>query len=260
MKPLFSIITPTYRRVENLKLLYKHLLSQKKINLVEWVIVVEKDDSVSTQFLKKIKIKKKIVKNVGGLQNAFKNGAKKASGEYISFLGDDDYLRKDIFLILLEKIKKKNPIWIIGYGCYVNVKKKKIRKKITKIKNFLLNNFNNITLLLVDYVMTPSSFCKKKYLEKVGFFRNTSWYGNDYICWIQLSKLIKPLIIRKTLSFASYSESTHSGSFNYKRFISLYVNLSKESNNFLVKILQFIIVLYILFHNLVIKKILKYNF
>ena len=91
MKPVFSIITPTYKRVDNLKKLSKHLLSQKKKNFLEWVIVVEKDDFETIKFLKTIKIKKKIILNSGGLQNAFKNGAKKATGKYISFLGDDDF-------------------------------------------------------------------------------------------------------------------------------------------------------------------------
>lgn len=256
MKPIFSIITPTYNRVDNLKKLSKHLLSQKKREFLEWVIVVEKDDFATIKFLKTIKIKKRIILNSGGLQNAFKNGAKKATGKYISFLGDDDFLKKNIFEILLDKIKVENPVWIIGYGSYINPEGKKIRKNTTKIKNFLLRNFNKVTLLLVDYIMTPSSFCQKKYLEKVGFFRNIHWYGNDYICWIQLSKIIKPMIIKQTLSYASHSKSTLTGSFNYRRFISLYLNVSKESNNLFINILQFFIVIYILFHNLILKKVL----
>ena len=73
----------------------------------------------------KKKIKIKIVLNKKGFQSAFKNGAKAASGEYISFLGDDDKLVKNIFIILTKKIKLSNPNWIIGYGCYIDNKKKK---------------------------------------------------------------------------------------------------------------------------------------
>ena len=59
MKPIFSIITPTYNRIKQLKKLYRHLLSQKKNELIEWVIVVEKNDLETIKFLKKIKLKKK---------------------------------------------------------------------------------------------------------------------------------------------------------------------------------------------------------
>ena len=214
------------------------------------MLVVEKKDLPTLKFVKEIKQKKKIkIKNFfnkKGFQSAFKNGAKAASGEYISFLGDDDKLVKNIFIILTKKIKLSNPNWIIGYGCYIDNKGKKIRTLITQIKNFMLKNYNKNMLYLVDYIMTPSSFCKKKYLKKVGYFKNIHWYGNDYVCWIRLSKITKPIIINKTLSFATYSKTTYSGSFDYKRYLNLYFNISKETDNLVIKFMQFLIIIYIL--------------
>jgi glycosyltransferase involved in cell wall biosynthesis len=260
-KYLFSIITPTYKRTHKLKKLYKRLLEQKRNNLLEWVLVLEKNDISTIQFAKKIrkqkKIEIKIVINTRGFSSAFKNGAKIAKGEFISFLGDDDILANNIFLILERKIISFNPNWIIGYGCYINNNGKKIRTTIIKLKNFMLRNFNKNILFLVDFIMTPSSFCKKKYLKKVGYFRNIHWYGNDYVCWIRLSKIIKPTIINKTLSYASYSNSTYSGSFDYIRYLNLYYNISKETNNILIKVMQFLIVIYILTHNFFLKKIIN---
>ena len=66
----------------------------------------------------------------------------------------------------------------------------------------MLKNYNKNMLYLVDYIMTPSSFCKKIF-KKVGYFKNIHWYGNDYV-WIKLSKITKPIIINKTLSFATF--------------------------------------------------------
>ena len=51
----------------------------------------------------KKKIKIKIVLNKKGFQSAFRT-EQKASGEYISFLGDDDKLVKNIFIILIKKL------------------------------------------------------------------------------------------------------------------------------------------------------------
>lgn len=260
-KYLFSVITPTYKRLGNLKKLYRNFLNQKNKNLCEWVLVVEKKDLPTLKFAKEIKKKKKIeikiVINKRGFKSAFKNGAKKASGEYISFLGDDDKLVKNIFIILSKNIKFSNPNWIIGYGCYINNKGKKIRTLITQIKTFMLKNYDKNMLHLVDYIMTPSSFCKKKYLKKVGYFKNIHWYGNDYVCWIRLSKIIKPIIIEKTLSFATYSETTYSGSFDYRRYLNLYFNISKETDNVVIRFMQFLIVIYIFIHNFFLKKILN---
>ena len=58
-KYLFSVITPTYKRLGNLKKLYKNLLSQKNKNLCEWVLVLEKKDLPTLKFEKEIKKKKK---------------------------------------------------------------------------------------------------------------------------------------------------------------------------------------------------------
>ena len=260
-KYLFSIITPTFKRIGNLKKQYNKILKQKKNHLMEWILVLEKNDLLSMQYARKIKSEKKIqikiVTNTKGFSSAFKNGAIKANGEYISFLGDDDFLAKNVFLTLEKNIKLYSPKWMIGYGCYLNQNGKKIRNTITKLKNFMISHYNPNILCLVDYIMTPSSFCKKEYLKKVGYFQNIHWYGNDYVCWIRLSRIIKPTIIKKTLSYATYSNSTYSGSFDYKRYLNLYQNISKETNNILIKLMQFIIIIYIFFQNFFLKKIIN---
>ena len=45
--------------------------------------------------------------------------------------------------------------------------KKKNKNSHNSNKNFMLKNYNKNMLYLVDYIMTPSSFCKKKYLKKL---------------------------------------------------------------------------------------------
>ena len=52
---VFSIITATFNRIEKIKSLYKNLLSQKSTEyLFEWVVVVESEDFITINFLKKI--------------------------------------------------------------------------------------------------------------------------------------------------------------------------------------------------------------
>ena len=59
-----------------------------------------------------------MVFNTGGLNKAFTNGAKKATGKYLSFLGDDDKLSINSLALLEKIIIKKNPDWIIGTSIY----------------------------------------------------------------------------------------------------------------------------------------------
>ena len=256
-KYLFSIITPTYNRPQKLKKQYLNLKKLKRKKLIEWILVVEKKDLETIKVIKTFKkIKKKIIFNHGGLNKAFTNGAKKASGEYISFLGDDDKLSLNSIELLEKIINKKNPDWIIGQSGYVNYNKK-IRKNITYIKNFLLKRFNKNILMIVDFIMTPSSFAKKKIYKKTNYFDTSHWYGNDYVCWIKFSKICKPVILNKTISYVHYDNNTKSGSYDYMRFIQLYYNVSKETNNYFIKFFQFICIAYILLHNFIFKKVNK---
>lgn len=257
VKYLFSLITPTYNRPKKLKKQYLNLKKLKKKQLIEWILVVERRDFETIKIIKTFKnIKKKIVFNTGGLNRAFTNGAKKASGEYISFLGDDDKLSINSLSMLEKIIIKKNPDWIIGQSCYI-YNNKKIRKTITNIKNFLLKYFNKNILMIVDFIMTPSSFAKKKIYQRSNYFEDTHWYGNDYVCWIKFSKICKPVVLNKIISYVHYDSNTKSGSYDYIRFIKLYYNISKQTNNYFIKLFQFISILYILLHNFVFKKLKK---
>mgnify|MGYP006098691667 CR=1 FL=1 len=254
---LFSIITPTYNRPLKLKKQYLNLKKIKRKQLIEWILVVEKQDFETIKIIKTFKnIKKRMVFNTGGLNKAFTNGAKKASGKYLSFLGDDDKLSTNSLALLEKIIIKKNPDWIIGQSCYTN-NNKKIRNNITRIKNFLLKYYSRNILMIVDFIMTPSSFAKKEIFEKSNYFDPTHWYGNDYVCWIKFSKICEPIVLNKIISYVHYDDDTKSGSYDYMRFIMLYYNISKETNNYVIKLFQFLSISYILFHNFVFKKLKK---
>ena len=253
---LFSIITPTYNRPLKLKKQYLNLKKIKRKQLIEWILVVENRDIETIKIIKTFKnIKKRVVFNTGGLNKAFTNGAKKASGKYLSFLGDDDKLSINSLALLEKIIIEKNPDWIIGQSCYTN-NNKKIRNNITKIKNLLLKYYNRNILMVVDFIMTPSSFAKKEIYEKSNYFDATHRYGNDYVCWIKFSKICKPIVLNKIITYVHYDDNTKSGSYDYKRFIKLYYNISKETNNYVIKLFQFLCISYILLHNFVFKKLI----
>ena len=90
---VFSIITPTFKRITNLKSLYNNLLNQRSAEFqFEWVVVAEPKDFITINFLKKInKIKVVIVINKKkNFSSLIAQGVKNSSGKYICILGDDD--------------------------------------------------------------------------------------------------------------------------------------------------------------------------
>tara|TARA_B100001540_G_C15662663_1_gene576387 strand:- start:623 stop:952 length:330 start_codon:yes stop_codon:yes gene_type:complete len=105
--------------------------------------------------------------------------------------------------------------------------------------------------------MSPSSFCKKNLLKKINFFENYHWYGNDYITWIRLSKITKPLILNFPITKATYSNNTLSGSFNLKGYIMMMKAIRKETSNPIIIILQLLVGLLIISYNFLNKVILN---
>ena len=155
----FSIITASYKRLENLKFLYKSIIENKNhLFNIEWVVIVEKEDIDTIKFLKTISqkdIKVKIVNNIHKFQfnQLFKQGVKKASGNYLLILGDDDCIKKNSLIEIFRFIKIKSPKWIVMPAAYVDKKFNLIRSIITKVKTFILLLDSKYLLPIINYYM-----------------------------------------------------------------------------------------------------------
>ena len=229
---VFSIITATFNRIEKIKSLYKNLLSQKSTEyLFEWVVVVESEDFITINFLKKInKIKVVIVINKKkNFSSLIAQGIKNSSGKYICIIGDDDgFYEKKLEKLHLLIVKNNYPDWIVGDCNYVNNENSVIRKNISFIKSLFLK-FENIYLLkIVNFYMTPAIIIKKNFILKVNYFSSNFGNVNDYYTWIELRKIAKPIITLDIVSFAGYDHGSISNSYN----LSKYKNLLKIINSY----------------------------
>jgi glycosyltransferase involved in cell wall biosynthesis len=252
---VFSIITATFNRIEKIKSLYKNLLSQKSTEyLFEWVVVVESEDFITINFLKKInKIKVVIVINKKKkFSSLIAQGIKNSSGKYICIIGDDDGFYEKKLEKLHDLIVKNNyPAWIVGDCNYVNNKNKVIRKNISFIKSLFLK-FENIYLLkIVNFYMAPAIIIKKNFILKVNYFSSNFGNVNDYYTWIELRKIAKPIITLDKVSFAGYDYGSISNSYNFSK----YKNLLKIINNYNIFLyLSSLVVIILIFTFNVIKK------
>ena len=252
---VFSIITATFNRIEKIKSLYKNLLSQKSTEyLFEWVVVVESEDFITINFLKKInKIKVVIVINKKKkFSSLIAQGIKNSSGKYICIIGDDDgFYEKKLEKLHLLIVKSNYPDWIVGDCNYVNNKNKVIRKNISFIKSLFLK-FENIYLLkIVNFYMTPAIIIKKNFILKVNYFSSNFGNVNDYYTWIELRKIAKPIITLDKVSFAGYDYGSISNSYNFSK----YKNLLKIINNYNIFLyLPSLVVIILIFTFNIIKK------
>ncbi len=224
----------------------------------EWIIIYEPDDLVTKNFLKKHKEKFIIPleKRCGNCDAAINHGIKFAKGDYLNIHGDDDYFDKKNFKKIFVHLNSRHE-WIIGQGENINKNGEIIRKKISFLKKLLLKYYSRNFLLIVNFIMTPSTFINRKKFKNLKFDDKLS-HASDYIMWLRCSKFSNPKVINKILSYATYTNKTKTGSFDIQRYKNLYAKVSSDDTiRFEIKILQFIVFFLIIFVNYIYKRVLK---
>lgn len=92
---LVSVIIPTYNRVSFLEEAIISVVNQNYYNIEILVIDDGSKENYAQKICNKYKICNYFFKKNGGLSSARNFGVKNAKGNYIAFLDDDDYWRKD---------------------------------------------------------------------------------------------------------------------------------------------------------------------
>ena len=257
----FTIITASYNRIENLKILYSCIFQNKNhLFSIEWIVIVEKNDIDTIEFLKSIKKKEiiiKIIKNnyPGQFAKLFKQAIRKMSGDYFIILGDDDIIFNNSLSKLYKFIKKKSPDWIVSPANY-HFNKKKIRNLITYFKTKLIqNNFMKL-LPVVNFLMTPGVIVSRNLILKVNFFQDDVGTSNDWSTWLDLLKISKPHIFKNHISSVGYDFYSISGSLNFNKYFFLYKIVFSREYNLIVKFTAFFSIFLIFFYNLFYKNII----
>jgi hypothetical protein len=253
-----SIITPSYRRQNLLKKNYFSVKKNYKNKNLEWIILTELGDDLTNGLVKTFDAR--FVKHILGV---FRNNdlaiiaaiKKHATGDLLLICGDDDFLYEDTLKILKNNYRPSIK-WYIGYGSYLNKNLKKSRRFLTLIKKFLIKNYNPNILLVINFIMAPSSFFSKKIIDK-NFFHRKIKYANDYYLWLGIIKKHRPRIIEKFLSKAKFDNSTKTGSFDVSRYFVMLKYMNESTNNTVVKLLQLLAIMAIISVNFFKKKIFK---
>ena len=97
MKPLISVIIPTYQRRDKLKITLKSVLSQTYTNYEVLIMDDGSNDGTKEMVnsLNDSRIFYNWQKNTGGPAKPRNNGIKIAKGDWIAFLDDDDVWKEN---------------------------------------------------------------------------------------------------------------------------------------------------------------------
>ena len=183
MKPLVSIITPSYNQAQYLEDTIQSVIQQDYPNL-EYIII----DGASTDGSQEIieKYKDKLAWSVSepdqGQADAINKGFKKANGEIIAWLNSDDLYLPGVIFSAVEAFQK-NPTAGVIYGNAVSAD-----AKGRLLNELRFSDWNTLDFLQFKIICQPAVFMKRSFVEEVGFLDSTYHFFLDHQLWIRLSR------------------------------------------------------------------------
>lgn len=134
-----SIISVVYNAVDNIENMIKSVIGQKNIDF-EFIIIDGKSNDGTVDIIKKYSkyINYWISETDNGIYNAMNKGIEKATGNYLYFLGADDYLNEDILDKVVQYLDGKIDI-VCGKVYLIDnlLKIKKVNGKFLSKKDIL---------------------------------------------------------------------------------------------------------------------------
>lgn len=228
MKPLFSIIIPTYNRRQFLKIAIDSVFSQ---TFKDWQLIIVDDGSKdNTKELicsyKDLRLKYYHQPNQGPA-TARNTGLSKATGDYICFLDSDDRFRKDKLEIAHQYIRE-NPGYKIFHTEEIWYRNGKIltqKKPQKKSTGFIFEKSAKLCSISIS-----TAIIKKDIFKKIGCFDQALPACEDYDFWLRTTARYPLFLIP---DFLTIKEGGHKGQQSKK-----YPGMDKFRIYSLLKILE----------------------
>ncbi|MFA4646566.1 glycosyltransferase [Pyrococcus kukulkanii] len=214
MRPTVSVIIPTYKRNELLKRAIDSVLDQGFDDFE--VIIVDGARSEETRELVRSYGDGRIryVPQKGrGIANARNLGVKKARGEYIAFLDDDDEWlegKLELQVELFRRLPRSYGLIYTAFNYYdlegdkvLGVKRPKARGNV--YGHLLKDNITGTSTILV----------KRECFKRAGLFREDFVTCEDWDMWLRIAKFWLFEAIDEPL----VNYSVHSGQFSFAKYL-----------------------------------------
>lgn len=203
--PLVSVIVPTYKRTDYLKLTLQSILNQ---TFQDFEVLVVDDGTPSGENLLLCQTMDKVryikIENSGGPAKPRNVGIREAKGKYLAFVDDDD-------LWLSNKLEKQvavledNPDFGLVHACCEIIDGNGIlQNRIIGRPGSPEVKHGDVALRMMGNwtVMMPTSFIRKEIVDTVGFFNDKMpSAGEDTEFWVRCSFLTKFYYLDKKLAY-----------------------------------------------------------
>ncbi len=209
IKPLISVITVVLNGEKYLEEAISSIIKQTYDN-IEYIIIDGGSTDRSLDIIQKYEnhIDLWITEKDSGLYNAMNKGIALSSGDFVGFVGSDDYLYLNTLEKLARAAKKETIDYTVG-SVDIIIENGQLKEKILVLPNFLMQNrfiFDMATHHLSFYV-------SRKIINKIGNFDENFNIRSDYDMTISvISKSKKKFNF--TDSVGSFREGGVSGSYS----------------------------------------------
>ncbi len=183
MKPLVSIITPSYNQAQYLEDTIQSVLQQDYPNL-EYIIVDGGSTDGSPEVIERYQDKFAwwVSESDQGQADAINKGFRKATGEIVAWLNSDDLYLPGTISSAVE-LFQKNPAAGVIYGDAVSA------DADGRLLNELrFSSWGTRDFLQFNIICQPAVFMKRSIVEKVGYLDPNYHFFLDHQLWIRLSR------------------------------------------------------------------------
>ncbi|RLE05128.1 MAG: hypothetical protein DRJ13_02560 [Bacteroidetes bacterium] len=183
MRPLVSIITPSYNQVQYLEDTIRSVTQQDYPNL-EYIVVDGGSTDGSREVIKKYQDEFAwwISEPDQGQADAVNKGFRRARGEIVAWLNSDDMYLPGVISSVVDSFQK-NPAAGVIYGDAVSA------DADGRLLNELrFSNWGTRDFLQFNIICQPAVFMKRAIVEKVGYLDPSYHFFLDHQLWIRLSR------------------------------------------------------------------------
>jgi glycosyltransferase involved in cell wall biosynthesis len=227
----FSVVITTYNR---LKFLKKAIASAFSQTVPCEVIVVDDCSSDGTaEYCRKLK-KIKYIRNKKNSGHSFSvnAGVRKAKGNWIKFLDDDDYLAENCIEEFIKAIEKHPKAVICSAGLIeIDEKGNEIRKQREKLSYAISQEDIHYGMLLdLVHFGTASQVAVRKdaFLKSGGWDEKFDVNFDDTYCWLKTAEHGDGILIGKNLVYRTIWPGGYNEKFSLEDSLKMNIEIKRE--------------------------------
>jgi glycosyltransferase involved in cell wall biosynthesis len=212
MKPLVSIITPSFNQGKYIKETIESVLNQN-YSSVEYIVVDGRSTDNTLDILKKYNTKIKwLSEQDRGQAEAINKGIQLTAGEIIAWLNSDDtFLPGAIKNVIDCFLKHPKVKMVYGKSNFIDTAGKIVGRYPTE-------PFDYRRLAVSNFICQPSAFFKRHAFFDVGGLNPQLHYSLDYDLWIRITKNFQVKYIAQFLSNYRLHKTSKTVAYNHALF------------------------------------------